>query len=185
MAVIDLLYLSRRCDILGIFWSPEQLVEQFQFPKGFGDIFELALIPMLMSDTDMLINPSGCFVGLGCLAILFFVGSKPQRRAAAWIAVGSGANRDPLDWSKGCGFRLVCRRLVTNFLFTANQGILFETDLLVSGAVLFVGVTVLFAAKVGFNVSIPIVDRTIDEMLTSQRSTTGCNARAPCPGSER
>jgi hypothetical protein len=164
MALIDLFYLARYVAYFGFLFPPEQLVDQFQFPKGFGDIFGVSIDPEA-DRVDLYITlyqSVGRFVGLGSLALLFLVGNEWGRRVAACIAMAMGLAVILWIGARGAALGLVAA--VSTSIFV-NRGLPLRKRFLVFGVGLLVGVALLITMKIGFNSSIPAIDRTVDEIL--------------------
>jgi hypothetical protein len=164
MALVDLFYLVRYVAYFGFLFPPQNLVDQFQFPKGFGDIFGVSADPEAdRLDVYLTLYQSvGRFVALGSLGFLLLAGDGWRHRSVAWILVAAALALILWIGARGAALGLIAAISVSVFV-GRRLSVRKLIPLFVAG--LLASVALLTAVKVGFNVNIPVIDRTVDEIV--------------------
>jgi hypothetical protein len=163
MALIDVFYLVRYVAYFGFLFPPQNLVDQFQFPRGFGDIFGVSADPEAdRLDIYLTLYQSvGRTVALGALGLLLLAGDGWRRRSAAWFLIAGALVLILWIGARGAALGLIAAICVSVFV-GRSLSVRKLIPLFVAG--LLTSVALVTAVKVGLDVNIPVIDRTVDEI---------------------
>ncbi|MGB8400211.1 O-antigen ligase family protein [Bradyrhizobium sp.] len=161
IAIIYLIYLARYVQHFGFLFPPKSLVDQFDFPDLFGDIFGLSSDPEA-DRVDLYVTQYqnvGRFLALGALAATMLIGNVRRRWVLGWMLVA--ATFVMVLWVGGRGALLA---LAVSISIAVGRSRPVKTLVLIVATALLASGALLVLAKVNFYIGIPVIDRTIDEI---------------------